>query len=172
MEEYQPDLIATLAVALNIDNTPFQWEHINATTEKKDVMIFPIRVKANTKQKHRNLGHPLDDALSEFLVARGTSESIMEAAKGCLECAKYKKPAQAAPASTSTLDQFNDVVQADVLWIRRGSTKYAIISVVDIAIRYIAADFFRSSVAWTYYGFPDGYKKNSGGEIVYIENKK
>ena len=91
MEEYYSDLIATLPAALNIDNTPFQWEYINATTEKKDVMIFPIRLKANTKQMHRNLGHPLNDALNEFLVARGTSESIMEAAKDCLECAKYKK---------------------------------------------------------------------------------
>ena len=64
-------------------------------------------------------------------------------------------------------------MQIDELWIRCGSTKYAIISVVDIAIKYIAADFLRSSVVWSYYGLPEGRKKYfPGGEIIYIENKQ
>ena len=160
MEEYQPGLAATLAGALSIDESPLHWEHVHAATEEKDVMTSLVRLKASTKQEairivqrlHRNLGHPSAESLAELLAARGASESIIEAAKGytCLACAKYKKPAQAAPASMPTSDQFNDAVQADVLWIKCGSTKYAIMSMVDTATRYTAAYLLRSEASEEY----------------------
>ena len=119
-----------------------------------------VRLKANTKQEairivqrlHRNLGHPSAEALSELLAARGASETIAQAAKGyvCLACAKYKKPQQAAPAAMPTTDKFNDAVQADVLWVHRGSTKYAIMSMVDTATRYTAAALLRSEASEEY----------------------
>ena len=160
MEDYQPGLAATLAAALSVDEPPLHWEHAHAATEEKEVMGSLVRLKANTKQEairivqrlHRNLGHPSAEALSELLAARGASETIAQAAKGyvCLACAKYKKPQQAAPAAMPTTDKFNDAVQADVLWVRRGSTKYAIMSMVDTATRYTAAALLRSEASEEY----------------------
>ena len=40
--------------------------------------------------------------------------------------------------------QFNEVLQADVMWLRRGSQKYAVMSMVDSATRYTAAVLIRS----------------------------
>ena len=89
----------------------------------------------------RNLGHPGPEALAELLAARGASESVINAAKGyvCTACAKYKRPAQAAPAAMPKAKDFNALVQADVFWLRRGSTKFPILSLVDSATRHTAA---------------------------------
>lgn len=113
-----------------------------------------IRLQASTRQEairtvqklHRNLGHPSKEALTELLAARGASEAILEAARGytCLACTKYKKPAQAAPASMPQSTTFNDTVQADVFWLRRGSTKFPVMSIVDMATRYTSATLLRS----------------------------
>ena len=113
-----------------------------------------IRLQASTRQEairtvqklHRNLGHPSKEALTELLAARGASEAILEAARGytCLACTKYKKPAQAAPASMPQSTTFNDTVQADVFWLRRGSAKFPVMSIVDMATRYTSATLLRS----------------------------
>ena len=85
-----------------------------------------------TVQKlHRNLGHPAPKELEELLAARGASDQVLEAARTyvCVACAKYKKPADAAPASLPVSTKFNDVLQADVFWLRLKNTiKYPILS--------------------------------------------
>ena len=149
MEEYQPGLAATLAGALCIDEAPIHWETACAAEEEKQTTGSLIKLKADTRQEairvvqrlHRNLGHPGPEALAELLAARGASESVINAAKGyvCTACAKYKRPAQAAPAAMPKAKDFNALVQADVFWLRRGSTKFPILSLVDSATRYTAA---------------------------------
>ena len=50
--------------------------------------------------------------LEELLAARGASDQVLEAARTyvCVACAKYKKPADAAPAAMSTTATFNQTV--------------------------------------------------------------
>ena len=52
--------------------------------------------------------------------------------------------AQAAPAAMPKNTQFNEALQADVMWLRRGSQKYAVMSSVDSATRYTAAVLINS----------------------------
>ena len=154
LEEYQPALAATLAAALAVDEPPAFWETGHAAEDERETTSSLVKLRSETKQDairtvqrlHRNLGHPSPQALGELLEARGASEAILQAAKSyrCLACAKYKKPAQAAPASMPTTSQFNEVLQADVMWLRRGTVKYAIMSLVDSATRYTAASLIQS----------------------------
>ena len=71
---------------------------------------------------------------------------ILKAAQSyvCTACAKYKKPADAAPSSLPQSTTFNQQLQADIFWVRRGSVKYAILSIVDVATRYTAARLVKS----------------------------
>ena len=128
--------------------------------EERQTIGSLIKLKAETKQEairvvqrlHRNLGHPGPEALPALLAARGALEAVIHAAKGyiCTACAKYKKPAQTAPASMPKAKEFNAVVQADVFWIRRGSTKYPILSLVDTATRYTAAILLKNEQSEQY----------------------
>ena len=160
MEDFQPGLATSLAGALSTDEPATLWEHAHYTvdyafaTEEKELTGALVKLSAETKQEairvvqrlHRNLGHPSPTTLTELLSSRGASEAILQAAQSykCLACAKYKKPGDAAPAATQKAQNFNEIVQADVFWIRRGSTKYAIMSIVDMATRYTAACLLRS----------------------------
>ena len=56
-----------------------------------------------------------------------------------LLASRYKKPNKASPAQLPTADSFNQVIQADVLWIKLGSKKYPILSVVDTSTKFQAA---------------------------------
>lgn len=160
MEEYQPGLAATLAGALCIDEAPIHWETAYAGEEEKQSTGSLIKLKADTRQEairvvqrlHHNLGHPGPEALAELLAARGASESVINAAKGyvCTACAKYKRPAQTAPASTPKTKDFNALVMADVFWLRRGSTKFPILSMVDAATRYTAAILLKNEQSEQY----------------------
>ena len=132
------------------------WEHAHYTmdyafnAEEKELTGALVKLSAETKQEairvvqrlHRNLGHPSPTTLTELLASRGASEAAQS--YKCLACAKYKKPNDAAPAATQKAQNFNEIVQADVFWTRRGSTKYAIMSMVDMATRYTAACLLRS----------------------------
>ena len=149
LEEYQPALAAALAAALAVDEPPTYWETGHAAEDERETTSSLIKLRSETKQDairtvqrlHRNLGHPAPSALVELLEARGASDAILQAAKTyrCFACAKYKKPAQAAPAAMPKNTQFNEVLQADVMWLRRGSQKYAVMSMVDSATRFTAA---------------------------------
>eukprot|EP00913_Durusdinium_trenchii_P011859 g11138.t1 len=82
-----------------------------------------------------------EEAPDELLIA---PECKLWSRTQCFACAKYKKPSQAAPAAMPTVLNFNDVLQADVMWLRRGTIKYAIMSLVDSATRYTAAVLINS----------------------------
>ena len=153
LEEYQPAMASTLA-ALSLDEAPQFWEAGYVSTEQKTVTTTLVHLRADTRQQairavqklHRNLGHPSTKGLTELLQARGASEEILKAAQSytCTACAKYKKPADAAPAALPQSTSFNQQLQADIFWIRRGSKKYAILSVVDTATCHTAARLVES----------------------------
>ena len=90
---------------------------------------------------HRNLGHPSTEALVDLLTARGASAEVLSAAQSyqCAACLRYKKPNQVAPASTKLVKEFNEVIQSDVFWIRVGTKKHPILSVIDQATKFQAA---------------------------------
>ena len=54
-------------------------------------------------------------------------------------CSKYKKPNEAAPASMPLARRFNDTAQADVFYIKLQDRKHPILSLVDVATRYMSA---------------------------------
>ena len=149
MEDYQPGLASTLAAAISLDEPPQQWEAGYTTSEQKLVTGNLLKLRTSVKQDafrsvqklHRNLGHPAPKELEELLAARGASDQVLEAARTyvCVACAKYKKPADAAPAAMPTTATFNQTVQADVFWLRRGTTKFPIVSMVDVATRFTVA---------------------------------
>ena len=57
----------------------------------------------------------------------------------CDACAKYKKPHQSSPASYKSAEHFNQMVQADVFWIKGANHKYPILAVIDVATRFQTA---------------------------------
>ena len=154
MEDYQPALASTLAAAISLDEPPQLWETSYASNEQREVASTLVQLRADTRQQairivqrlHRNLGHPSPKELTELLQTRGASTEILKAAQSyvCTACAKYKKPADAAPSSLPQSTTFNQQLQADIFWVRRGSVKYAILSIVDVATRYTAARLVKS----------------------------
>ena len=91
---------------------------------------------------HRNLGHPQPLALAELLASRSASDVVIEIAKTyqCTSCLMYHKPNQATPASMKQeAGKFNDVLQADVLWLKIDSKKFPVLSMIDQCTKFQAA---------------------------------
>ena len=131
------------------------WETAHTTAEQKDVTGSLVKLRATTKQEairvvqrlRRNLGHPPAKELTELLASRGVRAASSYV---CMACAKYKKPAEAAPAALPKTTSFNHIVQADVFFVRLDSQKYAIMSIVDLATRYTAAILIRNEQSEEY----------------------
>ena len=148
MENYQPGMAATLAAAMMQPEAPHHWETAHAVSSAKAAGHL---VKLHTEHKadalrtvqrlHRNLGHPSADALADLLAARGAHPNVIEAARKyqCVACSKYKKPHETAPASMPLTRQFNDTVQADVFYVKLQERKHPVLSLVDVATRYMSA---------------------------------
>ena len=142
MEDYQPGLSSVIAVPLVAD-------FVGAVNEDHEAMSGIIQLLTNNKPEavrtvqrlHRNLGHPDPQQLTELLASRGASDIVLEAARQyhCVACQRYKKPNKASPAQLPTADSFNQVMQADVLWIKLVPKKYPILSMVDTATKFQAA---------------------------------
>ena len=143
-----------------VEEAPQAWEAGFMTAEQKIVTGNLIRLRTTVKQDairtvhrlHRNLGHPGPTELAELLATRGASEEVIEAARNyvCSACAKYKKPGDAAPAAMPQTATFNQILQADVFWIRMGKDKYPVLSVVDMATRYTSAHLLRNEQSEEY----------------------
>lgn len=161
LEDYQPSLAATIAAALMVDEPPHAWETAMAVPEHKEytgkLAALHTEVKAEAirtvQRLHRNLGHPSPETLTDLLSSRGASDEILTAARNyqCAACLRYKKPNQVAPASTKQIKEFGEVLQADVFWIRSGSAKFPILSVVDMATKYQVAALVHGEKEKTYY---------------------
>ena len=149
VEDYQPSLAATIAAALMVNEPPQQWEMAMAVPDHQE---FSGRLAAlhttvgaeavrTVQRLHRNLGHPSTEALVDLLTARGASAEVLTAAQSyqCAACLRYKKPNQVAPASAKLVKEFNEVIQSDVFWIRVGTKKFPILSVIDQATKFQAA---------------------------------
>ena len=149
VEDYQPGLSSVIAACLVFDEVPMVADFVGAVNEDREAMSGIIQLLTNNKPEavrtvqrlHRNLGHPDPQQLTELLSSRGASDVVLEAARRyhCVACQRYKKPNKASPAQLPTADSFNQVIQADVLWIKLGSKKYPILSVVDTATKFQAA---------------------------------
>ena len=149
VEDYQPSLAATIAAALMVKEKAQHWEMAMAVPDHQDVsgkiaaLHTSIYAEAlrTVQRLHRNLGHPSAEALTDLLTARGASDEVLNAARQyqCAACLRYKKPNQVAPASVKQVKEFGEQVQADVFWIRVGSKKYPILSVIDQATKFQAA---------------------------------
>ena len=77
---------------------------------------------------------------------------MIEAARKyqCVACSKYKKPNEAAPASMPLTRQSNDTVQADVFYIKLQERKHPVLSLVDVATRYMSAYLLDDETADSY----------------------
>ena len=150
MENYQPSLAAVLAACISSAEEPHFLDGAFAVNEDKTHSGQLVQLMSTAKAEatrtvqrlHRNLGHPTPLALAELLASRGASDVVVEVAKQyqCSACQMYHRPNQPAPASLSVkAKRFNEVLQADVLWVKLGSTKHPILSVIDEATRFQAA---------------------------------
>ena len=91
---------------------------------------------------HRNLGHPRKEVLLKLLEGKQVSEKVKEAIESlnCPHCQNYGIKKGVSPASVERAENFNQVVQADVMWIELDKKKrVAILSMVDECTRYMAA---------------------------------
>ena len=176
LEDYQPCLAAVLAAALMVPEIPQCWDFVGAVAEQRKMTGDLVRLyteqhaeAVRTVQRlHRNLGHPTPQALVDLLTARGASDAVLAVAKQyvCLSCSKYCKPNQVAPSSVHIVSEFNAEVQSDAFYIKIGSTKLAVLSIVDVGTRYMAAHLLKKEdseeyilaleKAWVkHFGVPD-----------------
>ena len=149
MEDYQPHLSSIIAGAILVDEKPQQWEHALAVGDRRQLTGEMIKLRAEHSQEavrvvqrlHRNLGHPTTEQLLLLLESRGASHQVLQAARDyqCASCLRYRKPNSAAPAAIPSAKNFNQQVQADILWIKDGDTNHPILSVVDVGTCFQAA---------------------------------
>ena len=162
LEDYQPSLATMIATVLLVDEGPLQWSHGYAVAENHQRVGVLAKLHVEGKSEalrtvqrlHRGLGHPAPQALVELLQGRGASPTVIEVAANyqCTACLRYKRPNQPAPAASSMVKEFNQKLQADVMWIKvpmtldRGEVgeekhlkKVAILSMLDSATKYQAA---------------------------------
>ena len=154
MENYQPALAGVIAAALMADEVPTVLDFAGAVNEERTHTGEFVKLLAANRQDavrtvqrlHRNLGHPETSALVELLASRGASEMVLEVARNyhCAACSRYKKPNSPSPASLQFAKKFNDVVQADVMWIKIGDQKIPILHVVDLASKFEEATVVHS----------------------------
>ena len=158
MEDYQPHLSSIIAGALLIDEPPQLWEHALAVGERRQFTGELIKLRSEHAQEavrvvqrlHRNLGHPTTtEQLLLILESRGASHQVIQAARDfkCVSCQRYRKPNTAAPSSIPTAKDFNQQVQADILWIKDKEVKYPILSMVDVGTKFQAACLVRGESA-------------------------
>ena len=135
-----------IAAAMMTDETPSVMDFAGAVNEDRQHTGQLIKLLATNRQDavrtvqrlHRNLGHPDKDALVELLASRGASDVIIDVAKNynCASCSRYRNPNAASPSTVPTATKFNDVVQADVMWIKVNDQKIPILHVIDLASKF------------------------------------
>ena len=161
LEDYQPGFAATLAAALARPEAAQLWDtaYVVDETGKKETGHL-LKLKSEHRQDalrtvqrlHRNLGHPAPDALADLLTARGAHPTVIAAAKEykCVACLKHKKPNQVAPSSMPQPKTFNEVIQADVFYLKPADRKFAVLSIVDVGTKYMAAYLLHEETSKSY----------------------
>ena len=129
MEDYQPGLAAFIAAALAAPEDPCLWDNIFKEVQGKLVQLMTSsRTEAvkTIQRLHRNLGHPSPECLIKMLESRGASEAVLQVARQFLyyTCLRYRKPNQITPASDKSILRFNESIQADVFWLKNGTTSF------------------------------------------------
>eukprot|EP00435_Cladocopium_sp_Y103_P073661 s421_g44.t1 len=156
MENYQPTMAGILAACLMADETTTAWEFAGAVDDEREQLGGLVKLMTENRQEavktvqrlHRGLGHPTPEALTDMLESRGASDMIIKCAREykCVACARYKKPDGVAPSSLPKAE-FNERLQADVLWLKIDSKKVPTLSLVDEATKYQAASVVHSEKA-------------------------
>ena len=150
LEDYQPAFAATLAAAIAQPEPAQLWDSafvVDASEKKATGHLLKLQSEhrqdalRTVQRLHRNLGHPAPEALADLLLARGAHSSVVSAAKEykCVACLKHKKPNQVAPSSMPQQRSFNEAIQADVFYLKPADRKYAVLSIVDVGTKYMAA---------------------------------
>ena len=141
---------ATLAAAIAQPEPAQLWDaaYVVDAPEKKATGHL-IKLQSEHRQDalrtvqrlHRNLGHPMPEVLADLLLARGAHPSVASAAKEykCVACLKHKRPNQAAPSTLPQQRSFNEAIQADVFYLKPADRKHAVLSIVDVGTKYMAA---------------------------------
>ena len=104
---------------------------------------------------HRNLGHPRKEVLLKMLEKKACSQQVKDAVQDleCPFCHKHSVRKGTAPAHADRPEEFNEVLQADVMWFdlsegeaqgpqsasSRSSRKIAILVMIDTATRFMSA---------------------------------
>ncbi|CAJ1404806.1 unnamed protein product [Effrenium voratum] len=156
MEDYQPEMAGHMSAALMVPEPAQPQSWIFAADDVAEPGGVLQRLFTNHKEEavrtvqrlHRNLGHPAPDTLVAVLRQRGASGTVLDVAHEyrCPACAHYVRPPRPSPAQLSQSTNFNDVVQADVMWLKpdpNKDDKYPIISMVCTATRYMVARLIR-----------------------------
>ena len=141
MENYQPALASTLAVAVATPKAPHHWEFGFAVQEITEHVgkQADLQVEGKTAalrvvlKLHRNLGHPSTSSLVELLSMQVAGSYVWAA------CQRHKRPNQTAPATPSKSDHINQRPKVDVCWIKIKDMQYLVLSCVDSATKYQSA---------------------------------
>ena len=154
MEDYQPSMSAVIASALATEEINDYSQMVLAVGEEPVIRGQLMQLQAEkhgdalrvVQKLHRNLGHPSARSLCELLEARGASAAVLHAARQyqCTSCLTYKKPNQVAPSSHKVICSFNQIVQADVMWIKVSENKFPVMSIIDEGTRFQAASLVTS----------------------------
>ena len=68
----------------------------------------------------------------------------------CVACLKHKKPNQVAPSSMPQPKTFNEVIQADVFYLKPADRKFAVLSIVDVGTKFMAAYLLHEETSKSY----------------------
>ena len=156
-ENYQEQLARNLAWAIlqieGVEEQTFAVGDQDAETEQLTGVLRRLGTRHGHEavrlayRLHRNLGHPRREVLLKMLEGKQCSSQVIDAVRDleCPYCAKHAVKKSSAPAHADRAQNFNDQVQADVLWLdlegQSGSRakKVPVVCIVDTATRYMAA---------------------------------
>ena len=117
-----------------------------ATTEQQPEDVEHIKKDKELRKKvgsqalnyvvrlHKSLGHPSPELLLRMLEEVQATEQVKQAAKEyvCARCYARKKPGSVPAAG------FNDRVMADSAWVDTDDGRKCILTIMDLATRYVA----------------------------------
>ena len=160
-EDYQEGLARSIALALlqeeGMDEQTFPVEDQDAEAEQLTGVLRKLSTRHGSEavrlafRLHRNLGHPRREVLLKMLEGRNCSPQVLAAVADleCPYCQKHAVKKSSAPGHADRPQNFNEQVQADVIWLdlenQNQSTSrvkkvavLAIAAMVDTATRYMA----------------------------------
>ena len=128
-ENYGADLAKRLAKAVmdeeNLTEQIYAVDDVETGTLRQLATNHGAHAARIARRLHRNLGHPCKEVLLKLLDGKQVSEKVKEAIESlnCPHCQNYGIKKGVSPASVDRAEHFNQVVQADVMWIELDQKK-------------------------------------------------